>query len=261
MSKASKIGVVTRTILWLQFIVAAAFVCMAEQAPQGDGQFVAPEYFADMSRSSVCIWKVAFDPRYSAVLRGSVPNFVAYMYTESRGWTRNVDVIGADYSSFGSLTVVYDSPCRPALTPYAALKTFFPAGSYHAEAVARSPYVSSLEVGKSLTNGLDNFLQFLGQGRLKGCLVQLTAPDIANASESSDKLYRVWKHYHLPFSDVAEIKEKIYVLFSRQCEKKDQMFENIRYVAKIEYPASGLGPVRSTFSPDVSEYLKLRNIP
>lgn len=157
---------------------------------------------------------------------------VLFSYTDK--WTTKFAVIGVDYVEFRSFSTTLLNPCSDSRSIAQAVREVHSITSTYTDKVVQGKgEISSVEVLKRLPSPVRRFMYYNPGTNIIDCLISLRVVPSQLASENSrvhDRIVGAWLKYRLPFADVTQINNEVFVLLARDCNDKQEIYDGLRYV-------------------------------
>jgi hypothetical protein len=222
-------------------------------------EFIPEYYFYDPAQPH-CTFKLDLRDDSFDVRRSKTLDIIDFSYQLTDAWTRKFVLAGINYVNFAYLHFISFDACNASQKNLADIEMKF--GLQQSDFVVRE--YSNLDASAKMLEEfgpLGLFIRYRSKDEIARCLIKITINQTGISDNSIFKLLNEFQairaKYRPPLADVNLVNNRLYLLFSRQCEKMRKQYEEISYLFKKEN--LGTESVGNTdFMPSPDEYLFTR---
>ncbi len=256
----------TAPFLVLGFLFTSTiFADAADAASTAAAEFKVPEAYAEESQHDYCLLRVNLTDSSASRRKPILIKFISDGFVYTSEWRKNFSVIGVDYVSFSFFHLLVNRSCGEALAvARQAVARFLPCVSPKEDLCGvatiialgrKSPLIAPFTDAPAF--GLLAFDKFIGRSQLQDCAVLIRLrPDSSGEGfgELDRSLFNLYIKFRMPIVDIKRINREVYLVFSRQCNKKSDYYSTLSELLNVgkNRPALFDGV---NLAPDTSPYI------
>lgn len=247
----------SRTILILTCAAAAALTCACYSVARSEDKGNLPEFFLTSMNHPYCVMRIEVPGDNVQRRERAFLEFVDKGYAATSGWANQFIPIGVDYDSFEYFRLVFFEGCSPKNTNVIEHQVAAWLGAVpKVRQEAGSHLVDSAEKRLSFKDTAAFFRAYKQGYTVTECAIRVTEidNDEHNAGVIHNTFAKIWAKYRVSIAELWQVNKYTYVIFSRQCEKKDILYRRLLDFSRREgVPLIGmLSP--PDLRPDLKEY-------
>ncbi len=194
-----------------------------------------PEIIFRSPAQSFCVSRVALAADAPEQRRDAFLKFVDAADSETGRWKAGFVIAGADYADYKYFYVISYNTCADNEAATSAVNRLGGRGNFgHIETVADSGVTGFRAQLGTEAGPVQRFLHYRTREEIAPCLVALTALNPADAGGIESVLLALMDKYRIFIVDVTRQSGEVYVLFGRQCDRRQDVLKQVEFLASRE---------------------------
>jgi hypothetical protein len=242
-------------LIWLVGLIGAPAWPEESVVSVGKAETYVPEYYFNDINHPRCVMELPILGDSTTARRAIFYDVVEKLFEFTNSWSQYFVLVGVDYVGFRRVHFIFFTDCSGTDPLIADVDGILQWSRGNWQIVDGTNLASSAALLGEL-GPLGIFEKYRSRQAVSSCLVAVQAGEAYLDVLNQLALLRV--KYHPPIADVGAINAEIFILFSRTCSAKRELYYQLVELSKREgFSLNALGD--PDFSPSAEEYVFVRS--